>query len=251
MKSDQILLCVHPAGGFCSVFNELARYLKNDVSIVGLQARGLESSQTPFETLSEMIDCYEAAIEDYGEYSVYNIIGYSAGASIAHELACRLEKKGRTIGLVGLLDGSIPSPSYVEQKQSRLDILKELVREFTDSTDKITDYNYLLELVVCLFVEVGYVPEGTPIEFANRMVEEIISFGQRMHGCVLNKGAFDAVYFAADAEEPSQETVDMRQQWRSYCRSVTYVSIKATHVKLLELGPSQAMAVYIQRYLRQ
>ncbi len=242
---------MHPAGGLCSVFNELARYLKNDVSIIGLQARGLEGNQRPFENFSEMIECYEAAIQDYGEYRVYNIIGYSAGASIAHELACRLEKKGRTIGLVGLLDGMIPGSSDEEQKQSRLEILQEQVVEYIEGADNITNYDQLLELAVDLMVQKGYAPEGTPAEFANRTMEEMLLSSERMRGYVLDKGTFDAVYFAADAEEPSQETVYARQQWRNYCRSVTYVSIKATHVKLLELEPSHTITAYIQRYLRR
>ena len=242
---------MHPAGGLCSVFNELARYLKNDVSIIGLQARGLEGNQRPFENFSEMIDCYEAAIEAHGEYRVYNIIGYSAGATIAHELACRLEKKGRTVGLVGLLDGMIPGSSDEEQKQSRLEILQELVAEYIEGANDITNYDQLLGLAVSLMIQKGFAPEGTPAEFANRMVEEMVLSGTRMRGYFLGEGRFDSVYFAADAEPPSQETTDMRQQWLNYCRSVTYVSIEATHNKLLESEPSQTIAAYIQRYLRQ
>ena len=196
-----------------------------------------------------MIDWYEEAIWDYKGCKSCCMIGYSAGAAIAHELASRLERRGKTIVLLGILDGAVSGSFSTKKDQTRLETLQDLLINDIDNVKNITDYDWLLKRAVNLMVLNNFAPEGTPAEFANRIVEEMILSGSRMNSLVLGKGSFDAVYFAADADPASQIMLKAREQWQKHCRSVTYVSVEATHQKLLDLEPSQSIASYIRKHL--
>ncbi|MFM8859570.1 MAG: thioesterase domain-containing protein, partial [Methylocystis sp.] len=248
IRNNQILFCVHPAGGLTTIFNNLAQYLEGDLSVVGLQARGLEGNQKPFETASEMIDCYEEAIWAYKDFKSCYLVGYSAGAAIAHELASRLERRGKTIELFGILDGAVPGSLSTKKDQTRLETLQDFLIDDIKNVKNITDYDWLFQRAVNLMIN-KYAPEGTPAEFANRILEEMILSVSRMNSLVLGKGSFDAVYFAADADPASQKMLKAREQWQEHCRSVTYISVEATHAKLLDIEPSQFIASYIRKHL--
>ncbi|MFM8859427.1 MAG: phosphopantetheine-binding protein, partial [Methylocystis sp.] len=52
------LFCIHAAGGSSTVFMNLANLIDKDWSIMGVQARGLELQELPFENMEEMNRCY-------------------------------------------------------------------------------------------------------------------------------------------------------------------------------------------------
>jgi hypothetical protein len=81
------------------------------------------------------------------------------------------------------------------------------------------------------------------------MLNEMILSGQRLASYSPRKGSFDAVYFSAEAEDATPEIIEARLAWKDYCKSVTYIPIQATHMRMLEEEPSKVIAAAIDALL--
>jgi len=242
------LFCIHPASGSATVFRGMAHALRSDRSVFGIQVRGLEIFEKPFDNLSEMLEAYIDAISEINPLGPLNIIGYSAGCSIAHELACCFERQGRKIGFVGLIDGS-PFMDAAEPANSKEEMLREMVKHYGLEIDDSVFSSDLYDLALKISVEQHIVPPGTPIEWLDRVLNEMILSGQRLASYSPCKGSFDAVYFSAEAEDATPKIIEGRLAWKDYCKSVTYIPIQATHMRMLEQAPSKVMAAAIDALL--
>jgi thioesterase domain-containing protein len=243
------LFCIHPAGGIATVFGGMTSALRSDRPVFGLQARGLEASEQAFRTLSEMVDAYVEAISDINPEAPINIIGYSAGCSIAHEIACMFEQQGKKIGFVGLIDGSPFMDVANEPAKSKEEMLREMAKEYDPEIDYSVSVASLYDLALKVSIEQHIVPPGTPVEWLDRMLHEMILSSQRLAAHTPRKGNFDAVYFSAEAEDATPEIIKGRLAWEDYCKSVTYIPIQATHSRMLEEEPSKVIAAAIDALL--
>lgn len=98
------LYLVHGAGGNVLGFRGLALALRNDVEIVGIQARGVEPGRPADLTIEAMADRYASAILADDPDGPYDVGGYSDGGTIAIWLAHELGRRGRAVRSVVLLD---------------------------------------------------------------------------------------------------------------------------------------------------
>ena len=227
----------------------LAQLVDSSWSIMGLQARGLELHDSPFDTMEEMIGCYVEAIKEHQECGPYHFIGYSAGTAIAHEIACKLEKRGEKIAFLGNLDGYVPEPGSLPRGPSKVDLLRGYLIEVTEYIDANMDYDDLLRHGLNYLIKQGLIPAEAQIEHVDRTIEEMILSNKRFIGYNLHKGSFNSVYFSADGAEVSEETKNARQKWEDYCGSVEYISVAATHNKMLENEASLILACHLNRIL--
>ncbi|MFM8858561.1 MAG: thioesterase domain-containing protein, partial [Methylocystis sp.] len=250
-KDAQTLFCIHPAGGSSTVFMDLAKLIDEKWSIIGLQSRGLELQDSPFDTLEEMIGCYVDAIKEHQECGPYNLIGYSAGAVIAHEIACELEKRGEKIEFLANLDGYVPGSVSLEKDLSKIGLLREQLIEVTENLDENMDYDDLLRHGLNHLIKKGLIPTEAQIEHVDRIIEEMVLSSKRVIGYNLHKGSFNSVYFSADGAELSQDTKNARQKWREYCSSVEYISVPVTHNRMLENEGPLILGCLLNRYLAQ
>jgi amino acid adenylation domain-containing protein len=102
------LFCIHPVGGNVLEYYPLA-LLGLDRPIYGLQSIGLDGQQIPFSQIEDMAAHYIQAIETIQPDGPYLLLGYSFGGLIAFEIACQLERQGKKIGLLALLDNASPN----------------------------------------------------------------------------------------------------------------------------------------------
>jgi amino acid adenylation domain-containing protein len=100
------LFCVHPIQGTVDAFRGLAERLPEDQPVYGLRARGHAEGEKPCEDMNELVLNYLAALRAVQPRGPYRILGYSFGASVAHELACRLAAAGERVDTLILVDGS-------------------------------------------------------------------------------------------------------------------------------------------------
>jgi len=110
------LFCVHPAGGIAWCYAPLARALGKSCSVCGLQARALDPDNLPPSTLEEMASEYVALVREERPEGPYNLLGWSAGGIIAHEMAAQLREDGAEVGVVALLD-AYPSDRWRDQPE--------------------------------------------------------------------------------------------------------------------------------------
>ncbi|MFJ4141960.1 amino acid adenylation domain-containing protein [Pseudomonas sp. NPDC089734] len=98
------LFCIHPAGGISWCYSGIARFLKTPCRIVGIQADGLAPGSSIATSMDAMARDYVDRICAYQPDGPYWIIGWSVGGMIAHDVAARLERQGRHVELLALMD---------------------------------------------------------------------------------------------------------------------------------------------------
>ncbi|WP_222596511.1 alpha/beta fold hydrolase, partial [Nocardia neocaledoniensis] len=98
------LFCIHQIGGTAWKYAPLARLLRADRPIIGLQMPQLTAPDTPTRTLDDLARFYLDAVRRIQPHGPYHLLGYSLGGNIAHAMAAILEAEGEQVGFVGLLD---------------------------------------------------------------------------------------------------------------------------------------------------
>jgi amino acid adenylation domain-containing protein len=103
------LFCIHPIGGNLFDYYNLAKRLDRGRAIYGLQARGIDGKQQPFNRLEDMASYYIQAIQTLQPQGPYFLLGYSFGGIVAFEMARQLTDRGYQIAFLGLLDIRCPT----------------------------------------------------------------------------------------------------------------------------------------------
>jgi thioesterase domain-containing protein len=93
-------------------FYKLARHIRTPHAIYGIQARGLDGKEEPYDRLEDMADYYLEALAETHPNGPYFLIGYSFGGLVALEMAQRLVQQGKRVGLLALID-AYPHPRFM------------------------------------------------------------------------------------------------------------------------------------------
>ncbi|MFD6106776.1 alpha/beta fold hydrolase, partial [Nocardia salmonicida] len=98
------LFCIHQIGGTAWKYAPLARLLRAERPIIGLQMPQLTEPDKQTRTLDELAQFYLDAVRRIQPQGPYHLLGYSLGGNLAHAMAAILEAEGEQVGYVGLLD---------------------------------------------------------------------------------------------------------------------------------------------------
>ncbi|WP_260963124.1 amino acid adenylation domain-containing protein [Pseudomonas citri] len=98
------LFLVHPIGGHVLCYAALARVLKDQVHVYALQAPGTWDGREPLQSVQAQAAYYADAIEQVAPQGPLDIGGWSYGGVVAYELASELQRRGRRLHNVFLLD---------------------------------------------------------------------------------------------------------------------------------------------------
>jgi amino acid adenylation domain-containing protein len=102
------LFCIHPIGGNVLGYYNLAKIIGVDRPVYGLQARGINGEQQPFDRVEDMANYFIEAIRSVQPHGPYFLLGYSFGGIIAFDIARQLAKGGEKVAFLGLLDLRYP-----------------------------------------------------------------------------------------------------------------------------------------------
>ncbi|MGV9632823.1 amino acid adenylation domain-containing protein [Nocardia rhamnosiphila] len=97
------LFCVHPAIGLSWCYAGLLAELPADQPVYGLQAPQA-SGEPGFGSIGEAAERYIAHIRTVQPHGPYQLLGWSLGGLIAHEIAVRLQAAGEEVALLTMLD---------------------------------------------------------------------------------------------------------------------------------------------------
>ena len=95
------LFCIHPGGGMSWPYQRLGTYL--DCPIIGIQQTLLGEEAEP-QSIRDMAKNYADRIQGIQPTGPYNLLGWSFGGVVAHELAIELQRRGCVIARLILLD---------------------------------------------------------------------------------------------------------------------------------------------------
>jgi thioesterase domain-containing protein len=119
--SQPPFFCVHPLHGSALVFAQLASHLGDDQPFYGLNARGVDGDEPPYDHVEAMAGRYLEAIREVKPNGPYRLGGYSFGALVAFEMARQLRAAGEVVDALMLIDlpvltgpkGTRPTPALV------------------------------------------------------------------------------------------------------------------------------------------
>jgi amino acid adenylation domain-containing protein len=136
------LFCMHPLGGNVFNYYDLAKKLQIDRPIYGLQARGIDGKQPPFECVEDMASYFIQSIQTIQPHGPYFLLGYSFGGIVAFDIARQLTAIGEKVDFLGLLDIRCPTildidPPFREWISTQIDrfrslTLKEQIQYFVN-----------------------------------------------------------------------------------------------------------------------
>lgn len=98
------LYIVHGAGLNVLLFNTLAMNMDPGQPVYGLQARGMNGIDEPFNRMEDIAAHYISEIMAQNPEGPYALAGYSFGGIIAFEMAKQLDKMGKQVKMLAMFD---------------------------------------------------------------------------------------------------------------------------------------------------
>jgi thioesterase domain-containing protein/acyl carrier protein len=102
---------VHPVGGTVFCYLELSKSLGSQQPFFAFQAPGVEPGEKPLASIEALATQYVDALIAEGFEAPLTLGGWSLGGVVAYEMARRLEKAGRPVERVILVDSHLPDRS--------------------------------------------------------------------------------------------------------------------------------------------
>ncbi|GAA4918265.1 amino acid adenylation domain-containing protein [Actinomycetospora succinea] len=122
------LFCVHPAGGFATVFTGLVRELPADRPVIGLQLPSLEGTPVSAATIDELAAQYLATIRGIQPDGPYHLLGYSFGGNVVHAAAAQLAAAGEEVAFAGMIDSGPLAAERADGRGPSADVVERELR---------------------------------------------------------------------------------------------------------------------------
>src|SRR5580704_14635078 len=106
----------HGLGGTAMDFFQLVKHLQTQRPIYGVQAKGTDGVDEPFDRIEDLAKFYLDAIKKLQPNGPYFLIGYSLGGLVMLEIAQRLTERGEKVALLAMLE-SYPHPRFLSLRQ--------------------------------------------------------------------------------------------------------------------------------------
>ena len=103
IESPPIFL-VPGLGGSVMEFFQLVRHIESKHPVFGMQSRGMDRVDKPFERIEDLAQFFLDAIGELQPSGPYILIGYSLGGLVTLEMAQRLSKNGEKIALLAMVE---------------------------------------------------------------------------------------------------------------------------------------------------
>src|SRR5450432_1342480 len=126
---SQPLFMAHGMGGNAMEFSDLVKLVRTERPIYGLQAKGNDGAEEPFERIEDLARYYLDAIKQLQSRGPYFLIGFSLGGLIALEMAQQLSSSGEIVALLAMMD-SYPHPKQLSLWQ-RTRLASRLIKRRT------------------------------------------------------------------------------------------------------------------------
>ena len=116
------IFLMHGLGGTAMDFFQLVKYIDTERPIYGIQAKGTDGVDEPFDRIEDLAQFHLDAIRELQPRGPYFLIGYSLGGLVTLEMAQRLTEQGEKVALLAMLE-SYPHPRFLSlRERARLGI---------------------------------------------------------------------------------------------------------------------------------
>jgi acetoacetyl-CoA synthetase len=102
----------HGLGGTAMDFFQLVKHIQTQRPIYGMQAKGADGVDQPFDRIEDLAQFHLEAIQELQPHGPYFLVGYSLGGLVTLEMARRLTEKGEEVALLVMVE-SYPHPRFL------------------------------------------------------------------------------------------------------------------------------------------
>ncbi|MBZ5507161.1 MAG: amino acid adenylation domain-containing protein [Acidobacteriia bacterium] len=254
------LFLVHPHGGTVFCYQALAAALGDQVTVFGIQCRGLEEGEEPLASIPAMAAEYIKDIRLAQPEGPYQIAGWSLGGPIAFEVARQLESAGSKVALLGIFDSAIPSSSGKSLEQllppsmgandfgsemSMASFARWFFRADEKQFEGLSD-TQIVNALKEMAQRAGMLPPDVSPAMLKRFIAVAISSGLALYGFQPeNPVQTDIVLFRA-----AQSLVDDPQWWAPWTRgAVETVTVNGSHYDMVFPPAVQTLAAALKEKL--
>jgi thioesterase domain-containing protein len=108
--------CLPTASGSTNAYDKLARISKVPLFGIRVIKRDAAGDLVPFQNLTEFALCIAKALDGYQANGPISLLGYSFGGPLAVEVANQLQKRGRVVPIVYVID---TPPAWINLDRKR------------------------------------------------------------------------------------------------------------------------------------
>jgi thioesterase domain-containing protein/acyl carrier protein len=243
--SRRPLFCIHPAGGLAWPYARLLRYLDSEQPVYGLQARAYSTPGTARRSTSQMAADYLEQIESVQPAGPYQLLGWSAGGRIAHEIAVELQRRGQRVSLLVMLDAT-PAADLAMPDMKQL--AGEVLADFGIDPGVLGDQPLT-------FARLEQVLRGTdtPLadldEHALQTAFEVYRNQARIGGRPpVEPFAGDLLFFSAEVDKPPG--TPLVEAWAPFIQGrIEHHPLRCTHREMVYPGPLSDIARVVEARL--
>lgn len=173
-REDHPIFFAHGLSGMVE-YHILAQHIRTPHAIYGVQARGLEGREEPFDSIPEMATYYLDALMDKQKVGPYLLIGYSFGGLVALEMAQQLLARDQHVAMLALID-AYPHPRFMRPAQ-RLRMFVKRIQTHAETMADLSGSSGLSYFVrgvkrklhLAAPLEIGRKPEAADMSLAATM----------------------------------------------------------------------------------
>jgi thioesterase domain-containing protein len=141
------LFCVHPGGGVSWAYHALGSVLRRP--LIGIQQT--VDGERP-GSVREMAEHYADLVQSVRPEGPYDLLGWSFGGVVAHQMAVALERRGARVRRLLLLDATLVEPGTTRpaaEEFNEVDVLRYFVTKNTElpAPPELTSQHQLVEWV--------------------------------------------------------------------------------------------------------
>jgi thioesterase domain-containing protein len=226
------LFCIHPGGGMSWPYQRLNSYL--DCPIIGIQ-QSLRAEETEPQSIRELAKNYADRIQGLHPDGPYNVLGWSFGGVVAHELAIELQRRGCVVPRLILLDAQPNVEDGVTERNRaavELDTLEEALRfygiDIPERGGSLTDEE--LDELIRERITTEFPRQKELLDWLVHNLDSNKALQQAHEPGVLQG---DLTVFSA-VRDGGDRSSSALQQWRPYVAGeITEHSIDCTHEEML------------------
>jgi thioesterase domain-containing protein/acyl carrier protein len=110
------IFLAHGLAGTAMDFFQLVKHVRTERSIYGMQAKGTDGVEEPFERIEDLAQYHLDAIREVQPHGPYFLVGYSLGGLVTLEMAQRLTAEKEKVALLAMVE-TYPHPRFLSWRQ--------------------------------------------------------------------------------------------------------------------------------------
>ncbi|SFA90666.1 enterobactin synthetase component F [Poseidonocella pacifica] len=223
------LFAVHPAGGIGWCYRGLAGAL-SDRPLIALQSPLLTPECPAPGALGDLAESYCDRVEEVVPSGMVHVAGWSLGGLIAQDIAVRLARRGRSVGLVGLLD-SYPSSCWRDEPEpSADDALRALLAIAGHDPEAYPELRGRDRIVGFLRAK-GHALAALPEPVLDGVIRSVQETNRLVRGH--REARYDGPVLHVRAARDHVGTALRPELWEPFARRVVCASLPCLHGELL------------------